>query len=170
MKDQNGISSQDTAAKSGKALSRLEIEAILSRSQPSRILDELRGWLDLESELIHLNEQERHVRSTLGDGTLGDLIVRKSDSLLSTLLRRAMDIIDLPTSQTGDIGAKVYVCSRISELTDDEAIRRDVANAMAREAHGNIPVPQSLQSALDAHFQREDGETATDPVSVAKSG
>ncbi len=122
MQHQNGRSLRDKAARSGAPRSRPEVEAMLEKSENSRVLDALRRWLDLEDEHAQLKQQAVHIRSTLDDQILSRLLEDRASDVAQTVIRLGRELTRLQSVQPADVGAKVYVLQQIIPLCDDETV------------------------------------------------
>jgi len=126
MQHQNGRSLRDKAARSGAPRSRSEAEVMLEKSRPSRVLEALRRWLDLEDEHAQLKQQAVHIRSTLGDQILSRLLEDRASDVAQTVIRLGRELTELQSIQPADVGAKVYVLQQIIPLCDDTTVRADI--------------------------------------------
>ncbi|MEQ8559316.1 MAG: hypothetical protein RIB03_13445 [Henriciella sp.] len=133
MRHQNGWSLRDKAAKSGAPQTRAEVDAMIARSQPSTVLTFLSRWLELEDEHAQLETQAGHVRDTLGDKVLGNLLHDRTVDITFTMVRRARELISKPSRQAADIGAKVYVLTRIDQLSDDEELKSQMCKSIRQD-------------------------------------
>ena len=136
MSPQNGLPQQGKAAKSGTPPSRCEIEEMLAQAAPSEVIAFLSRWLELETELSQLHTQVSHVRETLGDKLLGNILVDRANQMTSTLLRRAADLARLPSCQASDIGAKVYVLSRIEQFGAERSLYQEMCQSILDDVKG----------------------------------
>ena len=122
MEHQNGRSLRDKAARSGAPQSRLEVDALLEKSDRSRVMTALRRWLDLEDEHKQLKQQAVHIRSALDDKVLGRLLEDRAVDVSQTLIRLGRELIELQAIQPADVGAKAYVLLQISTLCEEQTM------------------------------------------------
>ena len=131
MRNQNGSSFQDRAAKSGAPQTRAEVESMFLRTPTTDIVVFTKGWLSLDDEREQMEVQIRHVESVLGDRVLANMLRERSVDIIATMRRRARDLARLLSTEIQDLGCKCYVLKRMIDLApEDETIQQRLCDSL----------------------------------------
>jgi len=136
MRNQNGSSFQDRAAKSGAPQTRAEVESMFLRTSSTDIVLFTKRWLGLDDEREQMETQIRHVESVLGDKVLANMLRERSTDITATMRRRATDLARLRSTAIQDLGCKCYVLKRMVDLApDDETIQQHLCDSLRSDIH-----------------------------------